>query len=485
LLSLLIFSLAFLINSTLLNPEFITSEIDRFQVSSLTETIINEQASTKEFPEELREASINTVTKLEPVVKEQLKTAIHSTYEYLLGKRENPELAQTLRNTIFNSDFVITLFEELNLPLLAEEIISEQMPPEKYPSEFIDALIYTIIKLEPQLKVQAGDAADYIFAYLIGERNNLDLVQILRSTLLSSDFISSLIDDLEISTLAGEFISEQIIEEFSAEIPMEQEFILAALNDTFIKLEPWLKKQLATATNPILDYLLSESSGFSIIVPLAPIIETLGETAKENFLESTPPEFEGIPQSELEDSFIGLFEGLSTMLPATFEINESILGNEIQADFASVLAEGEASLARVKQDIALSITETEQGLEDARLYISYFQLGYTICIVFILLLILGIVLIYRQVKRSALNLGVIFLVLGAIELIVIFTAKYFIGAELHNLTTIPMQIQAWLPRLLNNFFAPLQWLSIGLVAAGIALIVVSFVYKPNRLKDEV
>ena len=44
-LSLTVFGLAFMVNSTALSPKFITSELDKLDVSSLAEELITEQMS--------------------------------------------------------------------------------------------------------------------------------------------------------------------------------------------------------------------------------------------------------------------------------------------------------------------------------------------------------------------------------------------------------------------------------------------------------
>ena len=97
-----------------------------------------------------------------------------------------------------------------------------------------------------------------------------------------------------------------------------------------------------------------------------------------------------------------------------------------------------------------------------------------------LLLILGIVLIHRQVKGATRGLGITLLTFGAIELIGVFAARYFAGIQLAQLPPLPDQVQTWLPQLLNSFLAPLQWLSIGLIVGGVALIVVSIIYPKWR-----
>ena len=392
-LSLSIFSLAFLLNSTILNPDFITSELDRFEVAPLAEEIISEQIPAEELPEELKAALINTITKLEPVVKEQVSAATYSVYDYLLGKRESPDLAHTLRNTF-----------------------------------------------------------------------------------LSSDFVTSLVDELDIASLAREFISEQLTEE----IPEEMEFMVGAIDDTLVELEPWIKEQVSAAADPILDYLLGESQSLSIVIPLEPVKESLEVTLKEAFLESPPPEFADLPQSTLEQYFDEFFQEFSNMLPATFVIDESVLGTEMPAEFASAIAEAEEDLAQARQGIAEGIIEAEKGLEEARGYVSYFQLGYNLLIVFMLLLILGIVFIHRQVRGATRGLGITFLTFGALELIGIFVAKYFAEIPLAQLPPIPSPLQTWLPQFLNNFLAPLHMLSIGLIVGGVALLIVSFVYRPRQ-----
>jgi len=374
-LSLSIFSLAFLLNSTILNPDFITSELDRLEVAPLAEEIISEQIPAEELPEELKAALINTITKLEPVVKEQVNAATYSIYDYLLGKRESPDLVHTLRNTF-----------------------------------------------------------------------------------LSSDFVTSLVDELDIASLAGKFISEQLTEE----IPEEMEFMVGAIDDILIELEPWIKEQISAAADPVFDYLLGESQSLHIVISLEPVKEILEDTLREAFLESPPPELAGLPPSMIEQYFDEFFGEFAEMMPATLKIDESVLGTEMPAE------------------IAAAIAEAEKGLEQGREVISYIQLGYNLLIGFMLLLILGIIFIHRQVKGATRGLGITFLTFGALELIGIFVAKYFAEIQLAQLPPIPSPLQTWLPQFLNNCLAPLQVLSIGLIVGGAALLIVSFVYPKWR-----
>ena len=166
-LSLSIFGWAFTLNSTILNPNFISAQLDKLDVSSLAEELISEQEDEEEFSKELETALIDTITKLEVPVKEQLGAAIDETYDYLLGRKETPDLRATLGNTFLNSAFVASLMEELDLPLLAEEFISEQASEEDFPEELGTALIDTITKLESPVKEQLGAAISETYDYLL------------------------------------------------------------------------------------------------------------------------------------------------------------------------------------------------------------------------------------------------------------------------------------------------------------------------------
>ena len=118
-------------------------------------------------------------------------------------------------------------------------------------------------------------------------------------------------------------------------------------------------------------------------------------------------------------------------------------------------------------------------LEQVRQGIGYFQLGYKILIGFILLLILGIVLTNRKVKGATRSIGIPFLSCGVIGYISTFVTKHLAETQLTRLD-IPTWLQSWFPQFIDDFLAPLEIFSIGLMIAGIALLIVSFVYKPRQ-----
>ena len=365
-------------------------------------------------------------------------------------------LALTLNNTILSPDFVTSELDKIEVSLLAEELISEQIPDGEFPEEFDTALVNTIAKLEPEIKEQVGAATYIVYDYLLGKSQSLNLALTLRNTILSTDFVASVVDELDITSLAEEFLSEQLAEV----IPQEIGYLGEYVDDAIVKLEPTIKEELIAATDPILDYLLGESQSFNIVISIEPVMVSLKDTLREAFLESPPAELANLTQSTLEQYFNEHFEEFAEVVQSTFELDETLLGIEIPGD------------------IAEKLVEAEEGFEQAKQGIGYFQLGYKLLIGFTLLLILGIILINRQVKGATRKLGIIFLSYGALEYIGTFIAKHFAGQELIQLTT-SSQLQSWLQQLLNDFITPIQMFSLGLLIGGIVLIVVSFVYKPR------
>ena len=292
------------------------------------------------------------------------------------------------------------------------------------------------------MKFLKGLALSLLSLLLFLSLSIFGLALTLNYTILNPDFVVSALNKLDISSLAGELLSQQI--------PQEGDFMAEAMDNTIADLEPWVKEQVNANIYPSYDYLMGKSQSLNVVISLEPVKDTLKQNLREAILNSPPPEFKGLPQAEVEQYFNKFYQDFTKNIPTTFEFNES-----------SLSPQGLAELEQVKRGI------------------SYFQLGYKALIGFILLLILGIILINREVKGATRGLGTTFLTYGILEYAGIFAAKYFAGAQLPQVE-IPTSLQAYLPQLLGDFLAPLAMFSIGIGIAGVILLVVSFVYKPRE-----
>lgn len=272
---------------------------------------------------------------------------------------------------------------------------------------------------------------------------------VMNRTLLSPDFVIAQIDRLDVPALAGEALRGQVPLE---EIPGEMGFIGDAVEDTIADLEPWIKQQTDTAIYAGYDYLLGKTESLSIVIDLAPAKESLRENVWQALLASPPPEVAGLPQAELERLFDEFYGELAEGIPATFEINESML-NTISPDIMDML-------------------------EQARLYVGYLLLAYQISIGVMIGSIVGLAFLHRRVRSATRSIGIPFLISGIGGLVAAILVSRFATPMIAQVPS--TTFQTWMPQVLNDLFAPMRTLGIWFMAVGIALLIVSVVYKRRK-----
>ena len=90
-LSLSVFGLVLTVNHTILNPDFVVSELNKLDISSLAEELISQQIPPEgEF---MTEALDDVIADLEPWIREQADVVIHTGYDYLLGDSQSLSVA--------------------------------------------------------------------------------------------------------------------------------------------------------------------------------------------------------------------------------------------------------------------------------------------------------------------------------------------------------------------------------------------------------
>lgn len=152
-LSLTVFGTAFLLHSTVLNPDFVADQVDKMDISGLAREITEEQLAG-ELPEEaefLIDPLLDIIDEQEPWLKEQARHAIYTSYDFLLGKTDTLEISIALEslkadlnrdrlwetlNERISSWLPIIIQDELrsyleeNLHVYARQIPKEYLPPE-------------------------------------------------------------------------------------------------------------------------------------------------------------------------------------------------------------------------------------------------------------------------------------------------------------------------------------------------------------------
>jgi hypothetical protein len=270
-------------------------------------------------------------------------------------------------------------------------------------------------------------------------------------TVLNPDFIVSRLDSLDVSSLVDELMRDQVPQEVMAVVP--EEFIDEVLDDVFTDLEPWLREQVSQAVYTAYDYLLGRSQSLSLVIDVASVKEEVRDKLRQALLTSPPAGLEMIPPAQLERLFDDFYEQVAGQIPSTLEINESTL-NEMDSSIMPALAQ-------------------------ARRYIGYFQAIYWALVIATALFIMGIILLNRWVRGATRWIGIPCLISGIVTYVATFVMKHFASAALAGID-LPLELQSWLPRLLDDSLAPLRTYGIVLMVVGVALLIVSFVYKRGQ-----
>jgi hypothetical protein len=115
-LSLSVFGYLFTLNRTALNPDFIVTELGKFDVAALVKEMVGSQIP----PEASFVAPVldSTIKELEPKLKDQANTVIYAGYDYLLGN------SQDLNVTISLEPLKTKLRDDLR------KAISQSPPPQ-------------------------------------------------------------------------------------------------------------------------------------------------------------------------------------------------------------------------------------------------------------------------------------------------------------------------------------------------------------------
>ena len=266
-------------------------------------------------------------------------------------------------------------------------------------------------------------------------------------TALNPDFVITQLDRLDVPSLAGEVLREQLPLE---QIPEEMGFMTETLDDVITDLEPWIREQVSAAIYAGYDYLLGKSESLSLVIDMEPMKETLRDSLWQALIESPPPELAGVPSALVEQYFNEFYQEFSEQIPPTIEINESMIGPDIM-----------------------------EYLERARRYIGYLQIAYRVAIGAMIAIIVGLVFLHRRVRGATRSIGIPCLTCGISTYVSTVVIKYFAGMQIAQFG-LPAQLQAWLPQFLNDALAPMQMFGIGLMAAGTALLIVSVVYKRHQ-----
>jgi hypothetical protein len=170
------------------------------------------------------------------------------------------------------------------------------------------------------------------------------------------------------------------------------------------------------------------------------------------------------------------------IIPATYDAGSNELGIGTGGQIVDAINNAQNSLTDGRNSIDSANHDFEKGLQDAKPYVNDFRAGFIGVIVLMALVMLGIILIYRNVKNACLNLGIVFALYGVFELIGVIIIRTFANNQITK-ADIPHAFRTIPGTLLNDGLAPLQTISIVCLVLGILLIATSIIYPMARKKN--
>jgi len=270
----------------------------------------------------------------------------------------------------------------------------------------------------------------------------------LRSTVLNPDFVTAEVNKLNIPVAVREVVDQTI------KLPPEYAAFKEPVYAILVAQEPWIKQQVDSAIKVFYDFMLGKTDKMSLVIQLDPIKTSLKNDVKQAFLKQIPSQLSGLPPAMVDQYFEQMWQQFGGQIPSKIEFTDSQIPPDTMAKFL-----------------------------EAKKWIGYFQTGFWVSILFMIMLVAGIVLLQRDVRAITRGMGVTFITFGAFEYVGILVGKYFApqGFSLPGME-LPPSLQAWLSQLILDMVKPLEIFSLACLIGGIVLVVVSFVY-PKKVEE--
>ncbi len=479
--SLLVFGVLYTVNSTVLNPKFVVDRIEEIGITELVDEFVEIDASpdSGEATGFIRELT----PKIEPLVKERTEVAVNSIYDFLLGKRQQPEIRDVIRDSFLNPGFIDSLLKEISISEFVDIMFRSNSENGNLPEDFVTAVTDTVSETEPELKGYITTIASHAFDYILRDSQTVDLRGTLRETILSHDFFVLLMDELELV----DSVSDVISVELRNSIPSDYSFLNVYIPAVVEPLEPAIEARLAEAVDPLLDYMLGTTAHLRISFVLDPLVETMEEALMAEFLASPPPQLAGLSRAELTQVYNSeIRDKIVDYIPSKIDVDETMLGQDI-GSLSEFIVNSENSLTEVRQTVDEAITKIEEPLVETKSYVSIFRITFFGFIALIVLSVAGVILLLRDVKAVTRRLGIPLLTYGVIEYAGVWAGRLLFEKILPEMD-IPTGLQTWVLDLAEAAIKPLEIFSLVLLITGLILVVVSLFYKrdggKNPVKDE-
>jgi len=295
--------------------------------------------------------------------------------------------------------------------------------------------------------------AVFLSILLFATLSVVGVIVTLNQTVLNADFVVRQVDRLDISAAVAEILDEDMVASLVGdELPIGTDFLVPILLDTLEQEEAWVKEQAAAAINEVYSYILGQGDSLRFDVSLVDVRDTLETNLIAALSDELPPELlELVPQ-------------LAQLPP---DQRQALVEETIPTLMTQIPESVAVDLADISPSAVTALTQT-------RGYLGYFTVALWGSIGLAVFLALLIVLVFRSVRGAGITLGVVFVLYGALMLVVRFAADITLLPILSPylmMTEMSPQLTQWAIALVYEVLAPALWLGVGFATAGVILIV--------------
>jgi len=198
-----------------------------------------------------------------------------------------------------------------------------------------------------------------------------------------------------------------------------------------------------------------------------------------------PPELSLLPSSQLNndiEQYLRESAGLNLKQPVDpqYQLYKTLINQYVDTYLNDFIDEVPGTYTIDESTLG---SQTMDGLSTAKTVVSNFQTYYYWVIVLIIVLAALIFLISMNIRATSRALGTNLLIFGVLDLVGVILMKTLpimdwasniVGQE------VPSSLNTWISGLTNDVSSVALPLSIGLLVAGVVLLVVSFVIKPKE-----
>jgi hypothetical protein len=168
-------------------------------------------------------------------------------------------IAYTVNQAALNPHDIEKIIDNISFAKVVQEQIDKQNTNGDISPELEAAIVSAVQNDEPVIKQQLDIAIEQTYTYLKERGNTPDLKQTLSNSMMTSAFVSDLLDKIDLSQL----LDQAVLQQAESGTDYSAAFVNALVN-AVNQSEPAIKAQIVSASGPIFKYLLMQTPGLDL-----------------------------------------------------------------------------------------------------------------------------------------------------------------------------------------------------------------------------